>query len=228
MSTEALLLAISAIIRPTALAALFAILASREPRRLLTAYLVGGLVFTLAVGVLVVVLLQGLNARTATTTSRPVVDIVLGVAALAYAISAWARWPSPWPLSRGTERPPPSEPTWMQRRLQGLTVRGSAGAGVLTHLPGLTYLAALNAIVAAAAGAVDGLVQVAVYNAIWFSTVIVALVLAARRPQLAREVLERLVAWIRVHRRPITVLFFGGLGGYLLVSGILHLTTRAS
>jgi hypothetical protein len=226
VSTEALLLALSAILRPTALAALFAILASRNPRRLLTAYLVGGLVFTLAIGVLVVVLLQGLNARTATSTSRPVVDVVLGVAALAYAAAAWARLPSPWPFSRGSERPP-DEPTWMQRRLQGLTVRGAAGAGVLTHLPGLTYLAALNAIVASASEAVDGVIQVAVYNAIWFSTAIAALVLAAHRPQLAREVLERLVAWIRTHRRPITVLFFGGLGGYLLGTGIAVLVTPA-
>ncbi|MEU7815897.1 GAP family protein [Pseudonocardia sp. NPDC049154] len=227
MSAEALVLALSAVLRPTALAALFAILASRDPRRLLTAYLVGGLVFTLAVGTLVVVLLQGLNARTATTSSRPVLDVVLGVAALVYAVAALARWQSPWPLSRGTERPP-DEPTWMQRRLQGLTVRGAAGAGLLTHLPGLTYLAALNAIVASSSGAVvDGLVQVAVYNAIWFSTAIVALVLAAHRPQLAREVLERLVAWIRAHRRPITVVFFGALGTYLLVTGILDLTTRA-
>jgi hypothetical protein len=226
VSPEALLLAVSAILRPTALAALFAILASRDPRRLLSAYLVGGLAFALAVGALVVTLLQGLNARTATTTSRPVLDIVLGVAALAYAVMAWARVQSPWPTSRQSERPP-DEPTWMQRRLQKLTVRGAAGAGVLTHLPGLTYLAALNAIVAAAPSVVDGLVQVLIYNAIWFSTAIVALVLAAHRPHLAREVLERLVAWIRAHRRPITVLFFGGLGGYLLTTGIIGLATRA-
>jgi hypothetical protein len=225
VSPEALLLAVSAILRPTALAALFAILATRGPGRLLTAYLVGGLVFTLAVGALVVTLLQGLNARTATTTSRPVLDVVLGVAALAYAVMAWARVQSPWPTTR--QERPPDEPTWMQRRLQKLTVRGAAGAGVLTHLPGLTYLAALNAIVAAASGVVDGLIQVLVYNAIWFSTAIVALVLAAHRPHLAREVLERLVAWIRAHRRPITVVFFGVLGGYLLTTGIVALASRA-
>jgi hypothetical protein len=225
VSTEALLLALSAVVRPTALAALFAILASRDPRRLLTAYLVAGLAFALAVGALVVVLLQGLNARTATTTSRPVLDLVLGLAALAYAVAAWARLPSPWPLSRHGERRP-DEPTWMQRRLQGLTVPGAAGAGVLTHLPGLTYLAALNAIVAAASDIVDGLLQVLVYDAIWFSTAIVALVLAVHRPHLARELLERLVAWVRARRRPITVLFFGALGGYLLVTGILDLVHR--
>ncbi|GAA4686195.1 hypothetical protein GCM10023215_22000 [Pseudonocardia yuanmonensis] len=225
MSTEALLLACSAIVRPTALAALFAILATRDPRRLLTAYLVTGLVFALAVGALVVVLLQGLNARTSTTTSRPVLDLVLGVAALAYAGAAWARLPSPWPVSRQSERRP-DEPSWMQRRLQALTLTGAAGAGVLTHLPGLTYLAALNAIVASASDVVDGLFQVVVYNAIWFSTAIVALVLAVHRPHLARELLERLVGWIRARRRPITVLFFGGLGCYLLVTGIVELVAR--
>ncbi|MFR9801288.1 GAP family protein [Pseudonocardia sp. RS010] len=223
MSPEALVLALSAILRPTALAALFAILASRDPRRLLVAYLAGGLAFTLAVGVLVVVLLQGLNARTSTTTSRPVLDVVLGLAALAYAVAAWARWPSPWPLSRQTERHPDG-PSWIQRRLQGLTVPGAAGAGALTHLPGVTYLAALNAVVATASGVVDGVVQVVVYNAIWFSTPALALALATYRPTLAREVLERLVSWILGRRRPITVVFFGLLGGYLLAVGTVNLT----
>jgi hypothetical protein len=226
VSTEALVLAVSAIIRPTALAALFAILATRDPRRLLIAYLAGGLGFTLAVGALVVVLLQGLATHTASTTSRPLLDVVLGAAALAYAVAAWARWPTPWRFGRGTERPP-HEPTWIQRRLQGLTVPGAAGAGVLTHLPGLTYLAALNAIVAASSGTVDGLVQVGVYNVIWFGTAIAALAAATHRPQLARELLGRLVARARAHRRPITVVFFGALGGYLLVTGIVDLAARA-
>jgi len=63
MSPEVLLLALSTVIRPTTVAALFAILAQSHPHRLLVAYIVGGLAFSLTVGVAVVVLLRGLAVR---------------------------------------------------------------------------------------------------------------------------------------------------------------------
>ena len=57
MSTEALVLALTARVRPTSAAAVFAMLSTPRPQRLLVAYLVVGLGFSLAVGTLVVVLL---------------------------------------------------------------------------------------------------------------------------------------------------------------------------
>ena len=53
----------------------------------------------------------------------------------------------------------------MQRRLRHLTPPVAALAGVVTHLPGLVYLAALNAIVGSASGPANGVLQVLVYNA---------------------------------------------------------------
>ena len=160
MSTEALLLALTTVIRPTTLAALFAILATRNPQRLLVAYLVVGAAFSLAVGAVVVVLLQGLISETASSAPRPILDLVLGGAALGYAAAAWAGW-APRRRTVGAAGGAAGASTggpaaWMQRRLQRLTVRGAAAAGVLTHLPGLVYLAALNAIVGSATDAVDG------------------------------------------------------------------------
>ena len=97
-------------------------------------------------------------------------------------------------------------------------------AGVLTHLPGLIYLAALNAIVGSATDAVDGLLQVLVYNAIWFSLPVVALLLSVRRPDTTRDLLERLRTWSRDNRRVVTVVFLVVLGTYLVVSGLNELT----
>jgi hypothetical protein len=109
----------------------------------------------------------------------------------------------------------------MQRRLRDLSLSGAATAGVLTHLPGLIYLAALNAIVGDARGMADGVTQVLVYNAIWFSLPVVALVLSVRRAAQVREGLDRTTWWVHEHRRPITVVFFGALGTYLLVAGLV-------
>ncbi|GAA4538724.1 GAP family protein [Pseudonocardia xishanensis] len=218
MSTEALLLALTTVVRPTTVAAVFAILATRTPQRLLVAYVVTGAAFSVLVGVVVVLLLNGLAAATSSSAPRPVLDLVLGGAALGYAGAAWAGWA---PHRRSA--PPPDEPTWMQRRLQGLTVRGSAVAGVLTHLPGLVYLAALNAIVGSSDGVPGALLQIGVYNAIWFLLPTVALLLSLRRAELSRELVVRLGGLVHTHRRLLTVLVLGVLGGYLLVDAVLEL-----
>lgn len=221
MSIDVLVLALSSVIRPTSAAAVIAMLSARHPHRLLVAYVVAGLAFTLAVGLLVVLLSQSLDQEEAQAAGRPVLDIVLGVAAVGYATAVWVGW-----LPRQRERNPRAASEWMRLRLQGLSPSGAAAAGVLTHLPGLVYLAALNAIVVSTTGTLDSLLQIAVYNAIWFSLAIGALVVAVYRPSLAREWLDRLTSSARRHRRVIIVVFFGAVGSYLLISGVLGLADR--
>ena len=216
MSTEALVLALTGVIRPTSAAAVFAMLSTPRPQRLLVAYLVVGLGFSLAVGTLVVVLLGGLQSTRASSAVRPLLDLVLGTFALGCAVSAWIGW-----LPRSRPRGSAEPDSWLRRRLTDMSPSGAAAAGVLTHLPGLVYLAALNAIAAGAGGTANGVLQVVVYNGIWFSLAIVALVLSVYRPTVSREILERVISWIREHQRVITIGFFGALGGYLVVVGVL-------
>jgi Sap, sulfolipid-1-addressing protein len=215
MSLEALVLALTAVIRPTSAAAVVAMLGTGRPQRLLVAYILAGLAFSLAVGTLVVVLLGGLHSTRASTAVRPLIDLVLGACALGYAAGAWIGW---LPRSRGAR-----QDGWMRRRLKDLSPTGAAAAGVLTHLPGLVYLAALNAIVGTAGGTASGLLQVVIYNVIWFSLAIVALMLSVYRPTVSRELLEQALSWIRRNLRVIIVVSFGALGGYLVVVGVLGL-----
>src|SRR5688500_14183540 len=189
MSTEALVLALTAVIRPTSAAAVFAMLSTPRPQRLLVAYLVAGLGFSLAVGTLVVGLLSGLPSTRASAPVRPHLDLVLGTSALVCAASAWIGW---LPRSRpGGSAEPDS---WLQRRLTDMSPSGAAAAGVLTHLPGLVYLAALKAIAAGAGGTASGVLQVVVYNGIWFSLAIVALVMSVYRSTGYRDVIARVIA----------------------------------
>ena len=106
----------------------------------------------------------------------------------------------------------------MRRHLQDLSPSRAAVAGVITHLPGLVYLAALNAIVGDAT--LNGIVQVLVYNAIWYSVPVVALVLSMHNPAVARECLAMVASWTRRHRQVIMVVFLSGLGSYLLAVGV--------
>lgn len=222
MSAEALVLALTAVVRPTSAAAVVAMLSMRNPQRLLVAYLVVGLAFSLAVGTLVVVLLGGLHSTRASTSVRPVLDLVIGISALGCAASAWIGW---LPRSGGAAV---EQDSWMRRRLKDLSLSRAAAAGVLTHLPGLVYLAALNAIAGTATGIANGVLQVVIYNAIWFSAAIVALVMSVYRPAVSRDLLERIASWTRRHLRVIIVGFCGVLGGYLVVRGVLGLDRVAS
>jgi hypothetical protein len=216
MSTEALVLALTTVIRPTSAAAVFAMLSTPRPQRLLVAYLVAGLGFSIAVGTLVVVLLGGLQSTRASSAVRPLLDLVLGTCALGCAVSAWIGW-----LPRSRPRGSAEPDSWLRRRLTDMSRSGAATAGVLTHLPGLVYLAALNAIAASARGTANGVLQVVVYNGIWFSVAIGALVLSVYRPTVSQDFLERVISWTRDHQRMITTGFFGALGGYLVVVGVL-------
>ncbi|HLU58135.1 MAG TPA: GAP family protein [Pseudonocardia sp.] len=223
MSTEALVLAATTVIRPTGVAAVLAMLAAPHPRRLLMAYIVAGLAFSVSVGTLVVVLLGGLRSAGASPTSRPALDLLLGAGALACAaVTAAGRGPR-W----GVDAPDAGD-GWMRRRLSNMTPPGAAAAGVLTHLPGVVYLAALNAIARSAPGVVSGLLQVGIYNAIWFSLAVAALVLSIRHPAVPRQLIGRAAGVVQRRQRAIITCFCGGLGGYLLVSGLVGLGAVAA
>jgi hypothetical protein len=226
VSTEAILLALSTVVRPTSAAAVVAMLATRHPQRLLGVYIVAGLTFSLAVGAVVVVLLQGVSDSAASFELRPVAAVALGVLALGYAGAVGLGW-LPRRHHPVSLPGPVHQPHWMRERLQNLSLRGAATAGVLTHLPGLVYLAALNAIAGSTTRAVDGMLQVTIYNAIWFSLAIVALALSVYRPGVSQSALEVLGSWTRFHRRAIVVVCFSALGGYLILTGIPGLLHRS-
>ncbi|MDN5747738.1 MAG: GAP family protein [Pseudonocardia sp.] len=219
MSVEVLVLALSAVFRPTSAAAVVVMLSTSRPQRLLTCYVLAGLAFSLGVGALVLALFQNLGP-VAARTARPVLDVVLGLAALAYAGATWSGH-LPRRATGGT-----GMPGWLRQRMQDLSPSGAAVLGVLTHLPGVVYLAALNAIAGDASGTLNEVVQLSIYNAFWFAVPLVALVLSAYRPALARDRLERATSSVGRHRTGLVVVLFGALGGYLLVTGAADLAGR--
>lgn len=216
-----LVLALSSVVRPTSMAALYAMLSSRNPRRLLLAYLLAGLAFTLAVGIGVVAVLQGEVPSIATLQYPAFVDIVLGAAALGFAVG---KWTDRLPRARRDPDRSHRRGSWVRSRLDDLSTTGAALAGVVTHLPGLIYLAALNAIVATAATVAGGVVQVVVYDVIWFSTAIGTLTVSVFRPEKARDLVDRVGGWVHNHERAIVVGVFGAVGVYLLGKGIVELS----
>jgi hypothetical protein len=90
------------------------------------------------------------------------------------------------------------------------------GLAALGFAPGLFYIVALNAIIAEGPSLVAGVLQVLLFNAIWFAATTAVVAIFLLRPGVARRALARVDNWARRHARGITVLVFGLVGSYLI------------
>ena len=217
MTVEIILLALASSIRPSSLAAVYALLSTPAPRRLMVAYVVSGLVFTIAFGLLVVGLLHGISLHNGTDKTKGIAEIVAGVVMLGFAVL----------VHRGRVAGPraddaPDVPrAWRARLEQNLTLPKAALAGPATHVPGLFYLVALNVITTHHPGAFDAMLEIGLYNLIWFALPLVALVLCMIRPSTAHDLVEDVTRFATSHTREILLVVSAGAGAALLIRGIL-------
>ena len=230
MIIEITVLALASTVRPTSLAAVSALLAHKSARRLLFAYVVGGLAFTLAFGVLVVGGLHGIHLNAGSNHTRGIADIVGGVVALLlFFVVLTGRMPRrsdsdvPVPVTDTPVSDALTNPGggWKNRLDRQLTVPAAAIAGPLTHLPGLFYLIALNLIVAHNPRVPGGLVAVSIYDAIWFAVPLAALAMCIVNPTAAQAAVASVQRWTVRHGRTLLLGVSLGVGLVLLIRGIL-------
>jgi len=223
MSLDALVLALASVIRLTSLAAVYAMLSAARPARLLTAYIVAGFAFSAAVGVVLVIVLGVSSGPQSPEDVRAVIAFVVAAISLGYAGVLLVERVSK-PKRVVTDTPPgPGSESWLGRRLAHLSTGSAAFVGVLTHLPGVFYLAALSAIVSSTSSNANRIFQVVVYNAIWLAMPIAALAMATRRPVELQDLLLRVTKWIWHRQQTIMITAFGLLGVYLIVRGVTDL-----
>ncbi|HEY7151500.1 MAG TPA: GAP family protein [Solirubrobacterales bacterium] len=217
MSPESILLASVNALRPTGLAAVYALLSTPRPRRLLVGYVAVGFAWSFAVGILVVVALGGVRVETGSSTANSVVSLGLGAAAVGFAAGiATGRIETPSPgRSTGQSR--------VSRALRDPSLAVAAGAGVAAHLPGLLYLLGLNSISETRPGFAVGAVNVLIFDAIWFAIPIAALAVALRRPAAARAALDRGSAWAHRHERRLAIVVFAVVGVAFALKGAVDL-----
>jgi Sap-like sulfolipid-1-addressing protein len=218
MNLDVVVLALASAPRPAGIAALYALLSASPPRRVLVAYLLAGLTFSVAVGVLVVAIFYGAGIDYRGTDVYSAIELLGGLAALGFAVGVWTGRRQPPARDEGA-----GEESAIIRRLRNPSVPTALIAGVATHLPGLFYLVALNAIVAERRSLVVGILEVLLFNAIWFGAAIASVVIFLLRPGVARRALARVNGWARRHARSITVLVFTVAGSYLAIRGVAGL-----
>ena len=217
MNLDVVVLALASAARPAGIAALYTLLSASSLRRVLVAYVAGGFTFSVAIGVVVVAIFHGAGIDYRGTDVYGAIELVGGLAALGFAIAVGTgrrKLPS---------RDSAHEESTIIRRLHNPTVTTAAVAGAVTHVPGLFYIVALNAIVAGGPSLAAGVLQVVLFNAIWFAASIAAVVIFLLRPGAARRALARLDNWARRRARGITVLVFGLAGSYLAIRGLTAL-----
>jgi hypothetical protein len=216
MIIELFVLALAGTIRPTSLAAIYALLAPESRRALMCAYVAAGLTFTIAVGVLVVFVFHGIHHGSGTDRTKGIADVIGGAVALGFGLvvvmgRAW---------EPGHPKAPHERRRWATLLDRSLTPWTAAVAGPVTHLPGPFYLIALNVIVAHNERVLDGTLAVLTYNAVWFAVPIVALGACLVQPAAARAAVQSLDRWVRAHAREILVLVSFAVGAALVFRGV--------
>lgn len=212
------MLALASTIRPTSLAAVYVLLArGRSPSRLLAAYLVAGLAFTISFGVVVIAAFGGLHLQAGSDQTKGIAEIAAGVLAVAFGLAVLTGH-----VGRRRPEDAPRPPSRIEQILRGdISTRTAALAGPATHIPGLFYLLALDLIVASQRHLTRGIADLLLYNALWFAPAIATFALCVVNPLYARRTVAAVQAWTGAHSRQIilTVALAGGTA--LIVAGWL-------
>ena len=176
---------------------------------------------------LVVAAFHGADVAIGGSRFTAILDVAFGAAALGFAAGLHRGWVQP-PHRRDPARRDGAS-SRMSRHLRNPSGRVSAAAGVGTHLPGLIYLVALNAIASDRPALIaDAGLQVAIYNVLWFLVPIASLVLVVLRPGAALAYLQAATAWALRHDHVLLVAGSLALGIYLVVKGTASLLSTGT
>ena len=180
-----------------------------RPGLQLAAFLAGGFLMGLSVGVVVLFAIGSRLPKSAHFT-LPRVQIVIGVLALLVALFL--------ALTKGRPRTPP---VWLIRLLEdkSLWVAGTAGLGIA--LPSLDYLAALAVIAAGASATATRLSALLMFTVVAFALVEIPLLAYLVAPQHTHAVMTRLHHVIRARRRREVAAWVAVVGTVLLGVGLL-------
>ena len=215
MTIEIILLALASAVRPTSLVAVYALVREQPPAHLMAAYVAAGLAFTVAVGVVVIFVCSGIELHAGTDRTKAIAEILAGVLALGLGVAVLAGRVSVGAVTN--DRPTRGRRERHQQRK--ITPRSAALAGPATHIPGLLYLVALDLIVSQEPDVRGGLLEIGIYNVIWFAMPIVVLAICIVNPSAARALMRRVEEWTGGHARRIVLLISFGVGGWLLIKG---------
>src|ERR1700761_1272294 len=183
MVAKTVVLALGAAVFPALLACVAILISRPEPRRLIFAFYLGGLLVSLTSGWIVLGVFESGEevAGSSSSSPDPVISIVVGAIGLLFswlmvsrrgraAIDAWRlRHPRKHPKKKS------EGPSWVERRLDRANIRVAFLVGAAINLPGPFYLLALGDLSNGYSTA-EQIIAILLFNAIMFLLLEVPLV----------------------------------------------------
>jgi hypothetical protein len=215
------LLALTAALNPTLLAATTVMLLLSNPRRLLLGYLLGAYTTGITVGIAIEYWLHGSGVVSTTKRSvSPAIDVTIGALLILVAcVVATGR-----PRRRGNQESParPTKPPRWQRSLSKGSARSTFVVGVLLSFPGASYLASLTEIDKQNLDAVTTVLTVIAVNVIMLALLELPLIGYSIAPDWTATAVERLKAWIGRNGRLVLVVGASAIGAALIIRGVIQ------
>jgi Sap, sulfolipid-1-addressing protein len=223
---DILVLAFTAALNPTLVAASTLMMILPNPVRLMLGYLLGALLTSITLGLLIISTLEGSDAVATTKNSiSPAATIALGCIALVGAVVLGTdrhlgrRKDGAAREEKKKEKGPPR---W-QRALGKGSARVTFVVGALLTLPGASYLAGLSRINKADYSTTETVLVVIGFNLIMLALLEVPLICFAVAPNWTPRAIERAKAWIGRHSRRFAVTLLTVVGALLVLKGVLEL-----
>ncbi|HKG38180.1 MAG TPA: GAP family protein [Conexibacter sp.] len=237
-----LVLAFEAALYPTLLAAVVILLSLERPKRLIAAYLAGGMTISITLGLLIVELLGGTNlVESQQSLLSWTGDLVIGglavLLAVALAMHADDRMRerrstrravpvpvggAPAPIAPDSVADAPNAEPWSQRLLARGSVPVVFVAALFVNIPGAAYLVALKDIAAADQSFAADLGQILLFNVIMFLLAEIPLVGLIVAPEKTNALVDRMNTWLHDHSRQLAIGICFTLGVYLIVRGLTN------
>jgi hypothetical protein len=216
-----LVLAVAAAVSPTILAVVIVTLRRPSPQRLLLAYLAGGLLTSVAVGIAIVTSLNGLDVVSGSSPAAdPIVDFTVGALVLLIAYVLATDRDARLQARREGRREKPSRDPWSERVLGHGTAPVAFAVGIALNLPGAFYLVALKDIAQGQHGIGAEAFAIVIFNLIMFLFAEIPLLGYSFAPEETQAKVEALNGWMSRNARQIVIVVATVMGLYLIARGI--------
>jgi Sap, sulfolipid-1-addressing protein len=223
---EIIVLALLASLNPTLLAAATVMMLLDRPKGLMAGWLLGAYTTSITLGLIIVFELPHSGAtKTARKALSPGYDFALGAIALAVAYAIHT-----WPDSRVKQRretrkatKPDKQPPRWQRELSKGSPRITFVLGVLTTLPGASYLAGLDHLHNQHYSTIVTVLGVIGFVLVMLWLLEVPLVCYTVAPEWTPQAIDQAKAWFARHARVYAIRGFAAIGALLVIKGIVEL-----
>jgi len=219
-------LALTAALNPTLVAASTVMMLLPNPVRLMLGYLLGALMTSITLGLLIISSLEGSDTVSTTkNTVSPAATIALGCIALigAVVLGTDRHLGKRGDRSAREEKKKEKGPPRWQRALGKGSARVTFVVGAMLTLPGASYLAGLSRINKANYSTPETVLVVIGFNLIMLALLEIPLICFAIAPDWTPRAIDRAKAWIGRHSRRFGVTLLTVVGALLVLKGVLEL-----